>query len=251
MKSVLFGVLALCLALNTVNAKAYYYRVGREVIVPLAEDVKEVVAPVVIEGEEARAKSASIGRIENLEIIKPADNPLKSSTVAETVKNAAVEAVRTANAEVEAAAAQAIEPKPDVAAPVDEVKAEIADEIAPAPVVRQQNIIQQAQETISNLLTNNPIANAINSIRNPSTSSPVVAPVVADAEQSITAAIAPLAQADATTPRPGLLQSIQNTLNSLVPSALRPTPAPGAADEQVPIVQSSTNNAVSDNVDLP
>lgn len=267
MKSVLICGFVVCALLSTAQSKSYYYRIGREIIVPTvdAEVVKEVVAaelkkdggvalveetvPVVgATIDEARADASPAANLEVLEILPASGNPLKSATVAETVKNAAIAAVAE-NAEVKAEE-PAKEAEPAV---VGAVKTETAEE--PKPVIRQQNLLQQAQETFTNLVQNNPLTNAINSIRNPTTSTPAIA-AVADAVEDAASAVA----ADATTARPpnALLQTIQNTLNNLGSAFQRPATPPAVAadtgtkngDEVVPIIQQTPTGTVNNKVDI-
>lgn len=271
MKSVLICGFVLCVLLSSAQSKSYYYRIGREIIVPTVdtEVVKEVIAaelkkdggvglveesvPVVsATDDEGRADASPVANLEVMEILPVAGNPLKSATVAETVKNAAI-AVVAENTEVKAEEptkeAEAAE-----AAVVSAVKTETAEE--PKPVIRQQNLLQQAQETLTNLVQNNPIANAINSIRNPTTSTPAIAPV-ADAIEEAASAVA----AEGSTPRPqnALLQTIQNTLNNLGNAFQRPATPPAVAadssgikngDEPVPIIQQTSNPNVNNKVDI-
>lgn len=249
MKSVIICGFVLCVLLSSAQSATYYYRIGREVIIPTANEevVKEVVAaelkkdgltvdstPVV--ADAARADTSPAANLELMEVVPIAGNPLQAATVSETVKNAALEAVRSENAEAEAAAKI---PKKDA---------------EPEPVVRQQTIIQQAQETFQNILNNNPLTNAINSIRNPTTSLPAAA---SDAAQQAASVVA-----DATTARPAnpIIQTIQNTLNNLGSAFQRSTTAPSVAavesdmkmgDENVPIIQQTSNvEPINNKIDL-
>lgn len=266
MKSALICGIVLCVLLSSVHSATYYYRIGREVIVPSVDEevVKEVVAaelkkdglaiveesaPVV--ADAPRADPSPAANLESLEVVPAAGNPLKAATVSETVKNAAIEAVRSENVVAEVAEEQKIaveEPKKEAE---PEVKKESTEQ---DPAVRQQpTIIQQAQETFQNLLNNNPIANAINSIRNPTTSGPNVADAVEQAASVV---------ADATTARPAnpIIQSIQNTLNNIGGVFQRTTTGPVVApvesdmkigDETVPIIQQSSQaEPINNKVDL-
>lgn len=136
----------LLIAISTVHSASYFYRAGREVIVPTLEEVKEVISelkkeqPVALEpiiagpigvvpenvvaaienvennmvadveplaikavvNDEARAKPAPVLRLDTLEVIS-ADKSDKVITVAETVKNAAVQAIEKQNEEIQSA----------------------------------------------------------------------------------------------------------------------------------------------------
>lgn len=368
MKSILACCLFMCIAFSTVQSASYYYRAGREIIVPVVDEtvkqvfvsdlkkdgltvvdeavilpVAEPASPIILAEEivpvqnlrlseplvdqpevnsvvaeeiksaeiidEARATPA-LGqeKLETLEIAQPVDTGLKTATIAETVKNAAIEALRSTNAETIVAEPVAVKTVPlepvasqsngentvvPVAAPVaiiktEEVLPELKSEAfaeekssdASKPIVRQQpSIIQQAQETITNLLNNNPIANAFNSIRNPTTAVPIIVsadpigtPNVAlesaasPAIPSVPAAAVPATPASPAPPAgpAALFQSIQNTLSNLS-NALRPSdqrtstvapavPAAGSNparedEEAVPIVQ-QTIDIVDDKVDV-
>lgn len=171
----------LLIAVCNVHSASYYYRAGREVVVPVAEEL--------IVAEEARKEDPLIA-LETLEVV-PAelvDPAQKIATVAETVKSAAVEAVRTQNEEVLAVKevddvkpvetfVKNVEPaisgvpvvKTDVVVPVDElnepsVKAiqEVIEVVKSAPAPQNasplelfgtqlSNAVQNIQHSITNL----------------------------------------------------------------------------------------------------
>lgn len=93
--------------------------------VPDLRSAAEIVEPIEVVVEGARRGPAPVEKLESLEIIPPAGSPLKSATISETVKAAALEAV----AETKIDSAPVVE-----AVVVPEVKSSPV-EAAPAPVV--------------------------------------------------------------------------------------------------------------------
>lgn len=90
-------------------------------------------------------------------------------------------------------------------------------------------ILQQAQNTITNILNNNPIANAINSIRQPSTPAPNEE-IVEDTEVPIIQQEAD--QPSSSTSRPGFIQQFQTSVQSIqnqIQSVFNPNAASGAS----------------------
>jgi len=116
MKGLSLCFVLLLVAVCGVQSASYYYRAGREVILPVAESIREV--PV---------DNAAIP-IGSLEIV-PVDS-VKGETVAETVKNVAAEAVRAQNEEIIANEVKPIEKVvetvPVVAEEVKTVEAPVA-----------------------------------------------------------------------------------------------------------------------------
>lgn len=177
----------LLIAVSAVHSASFYYRAGREVIVPTIEEVKEViselkkdegviveeivasvpsdpVAPVepvvksvtlvenvgpvveavetnvvadaekVIVADEARSKPNQVLRLDTLEVIQPSgEKSEKVVTVAETVKNAAIQAVETQNQEVADSVKAVVAPIVEPAVPL------AVDQIVAAPVV--ENVV--------------------------------------------------------------------------------------------------------------
>lgn len=126
----------LIVVIGTVHSATYYYRAGREgreIVAPAVDEVqkvlepliaelkkdplvlvdesvksvpvavaavvKEEAAPVKIVADEARLSEVPVEKLESLEIDLPAGSALKAATISETVKEAAIEAIRTINAE--------------------------------------------------------------------------------------------------------------------------------------------------------
>lgn len=137
MSSKIFCAVYLLIAIGSVHSASYYYRAGREVIVPTLEEVKEVISeikneePVVVEeivalapvvnveplvtSEEARAKQSPVLRLDSMEVIpKTGETSDKVQTVADTVRNAAVQAIEKQNEEVFTEVIKAEEPKEPV-----------------------------------------------------------------------------------------------------------------------------------------
>lgn len=159
----------LLIAVSTVHSASYYYRAGREVIVPTVEEIKEVVSelkkdeavvvkeveavPVVNVAEiekaiesidESRAVQHPVLRLDTLEVVQP-DKSNKVVTVAETVKNAAVQAIEKQNQEVaesvKAAEVPVVETKVEVTK-VDDVPA-----VKSAPIIEPVEIKSQVVES--------------------------------------------------------------------------------------------------------
>lgn len=195
----------LLIAISTVHSASYFYRAGREVIVPTLEEVKEVISelkkeePVVLEeiitspvgagpeslvgvieniennvvadaeplaikttvvSDEGRAKPAPVLRLDTLEVIS-GDKSDKVITVAETVKNAAVQAIEKQNEENESAKPVEILPKvtetkvidadavksvDEPVVPVEKVDAVVKSPESVAPVVKDESVVEPAVE---------------------------------------------------------------------------------------------------------
>lgn len=219
------------------------------VAVPEAAFVQAPVEAAVVEViPEVRAASASVAEklsaeeavpavvaeaevpvvAEEVIVAKSADqvNEIVAEKVAEAIEAVAAEeavAVKVLAPEAEAAH-QTVETVPSVAEPVVAVvDGEIRQAAADGTTTRP-NLLQAAQHTISNLIANNPIANAIQAIRQPpSADTPVVAPV--DAAVQADAPSAPIVEAAETTiapaaapaapGRPTLIQQFQNNVNNI------------------------------------
>lgn len=160
----------LLIAVSTVHSASYYYRAGREVIVPAVEEIKEIVSELkkdeavvvkevdavavpevnvdevvkAIESvDESRAVQHPVLRLDTLEVVQPGKSD-KVVTVAETVKNAAVQAIEKQNQEV-ADSVKATEVKD----PVVETKVEVADvevaKVDDVPAVKSAPIIEPVE----------------------------------------------------------------------------------------------------------
>lgn len=196
----------LLIAISAVHSASYYYRAGREVIVPTIEEVKEVISelkkdegviveeivasvpsepvePVVksvtlvenvgpvieaietnvvadaekivladaekvVVADEARSKPTQVLRLETLEVIQPSgEKSEKVVTVAETVKNAAIQAVESQNQEVAESVKAVVAPivEPIVPLAVDQV---VAAPVVAAPVVENVDASVKSVEPV-------------------------------------------------------------------------------------------------------
>lgn len=243
MKKFLLNCVLLCIVLNSANAASYYYRAGREIIVPIASDpvpapselnsekqvspvVVDEVAPVVkeaivadvqlksiespaesvvsnqVQDDNSKVAENSIKNLDNLEIQKQDASDSKATTIKEAVKAAALEAIRSVNAEtVESiaesaefvvkegtlAAAAVLESKPTEKQPesVTDIKqpVEQAAEQKSVPVVTQQDVpatvVDPAQPIpIEPIAEVKPIVPEVKSIVPEVKSVPLVEPVV-------------------------------------------------------------------------
>lgn len=101
---------------------------------PIRENGVVKVSEVVAE-EARRSPPTVVEKLESLEIVPAAGSPLKSATISETVKEAAIEAIRTTNAEIVKEAEPVVAP---VVAPVESapiVEAVIVPEVKSPSVV--------------------------------------------------------------------------------------------------------------------
>lgn len=221
---VLVPVEALRLVEPTVEVQEPVAIADTEVIVPVVSALRSAAAEVVAVPEAivavsnvAEKESVPATRVAAI-LEEAADVPaaIPVNTVAEKVESApAVEAIAVKAVVLDDEAAPAV---------VADDAAERQTDGAPA----RPSLIQAAQNTITNLLTNNPIANAIQAIRNPQ--SDTETPVVANADTAAAAAAqtpdseatdagaaapaAPAAPAAATSrpPRPSLINQFQSNL---------------------------------------
>lgn len=215
MKSTLLCCLYVFMAINTVKSATYYYRAGREgreIVVPLSVANQEV-QPLILDAlekdplvavdvsalskagkiavEEARLAPVPVEKLESLEIVQPVGAPLKSTTISETVKDAAIEAIRTTNAEI------AKELEKPVAAPVE--NAPIVQEVAvPAEAVKSTPVEAAVAVVIEPEIKSAPVEAAVALVVEPEVkSAPVEAAVavVVEPEVKLAPVEAPVAAA--------------------------------------------------------
>lgn len=156
----------------------------QELVVPvsaLRDAVDELVAvPEAVFVQEVRAESPEAVAAEEVIVAKSAEDvqQIIADQVAETVDAVNEAAVVKALAPVADEVAQVDE----AVVPVDAVLRQAAAAASDATTPPRPTLLQVAQTTINNLIANNPITNALNAIRNPSSAdTPVVESVQSDA----------------------------------------------------------------------
>lgn len=213
-----------------------------EVVAPVetlrnVEPVAEVQEPVAVVTNEKEAAAVIVEPALLKNVVAPVESPVE---VAEVVAPVAVVAVEAADAPaalpetrvaepvavvedaVVAAPAAVVETEKETVAEVESAMAvkRVALDDAPSDsgLVRQSedgdstarpSLIQQAQNTLSNIITNNPIANAISNIRQPENDA------AAPAADGSTPAAGTTAAPATTSHRPNLIQQFQHNVQNI------------------------------------
>lgn len=227
------------LAFASVQSASFQFRSGRaEVLIPIEEAVRadEFVAELKKEAEDLAIEEAVpvmleeiIVPVENLRNVEPLVAVQEPIAVADKELVVPVNALRDAAIEV-VAVPEAVfvqEVRAETPAAADEVTAaksaeKVAETVAdvaqtdeavvPADAVLRQSavandgdatprpsLLQVAQNTINNLIANNPITNALNAIRNPSSADTPVIEDVQNSEIATPIDSAPVVNADSST----------------------------------------------------
>lgn len=150
-----------------------------------------MIPPVaVVQTEEARSEDSPALRLDTLEVVPANAEPAKVATVAETVKQVAIEAIRTSNEEsvavaqnqvdaavvpeqksIEAVDAVALKTIPDVVAPVVEVA---------QPEVKSAAPVEEVRNIVADVVPAETVVKAVENTETLAKSIPIPAPVPSD-----------------------------------------------------------------------